>query len=60
MTTQEQETLFPVVAAHCFLTLAGCPHVVRGTDPQEVHDRMETHYATTHRAYLDAVTGCLR
>lgn len=60
MTTQEQETLFPVLAAHCFLTLAGCTHVVRGTDPQEVHDRMERHYDTAHRAYLDAVTETLR
>lgn len=54
-----EDGLFPVLAVHCFLSLSGCAHVVRGTDVDEVHDRMEAHYAADHRTYIDAVAGRL-
>lgn len=49
------DTLLDVYTAHCFLSLRGCEHTVSGIEPDEVHDRMERHYETTHRAWLDSI-----
>lgn len=40
----EQPTLFPVLTVHC----AWCVFKVEGPDPDENHDRMETHYREKH------------
>lgn len=40
----EQPTLFPVLTVHC----AWCVFKVEGPDPDENHDRMESHYRTAH------------
>jgi hypothetical protein len=52
-----QRALFDTTTAHCFW--AWCKHTVAGHDPDEVHDRMEAHYATQHSADLDAAISPL-
>lgn len=47
------EALFEQVTAHCFW--GWCNHTVTGLDPDAVHDAMEAHYASIHRADLDAI-----
>jgi hypothetical protein len=41
-----------ITTVHCFWS-PQCEHVVAGTDPDEVHQRMEEHYDTGHRKELD-------
>lgn len=45
------EHLFELVIAHCFW--GWCDHKAEGIDPDAVHDLMERHYATAHRADID-------
>lgn len=52
----DSETLFDVVAVHCFFN---CGEVVRDTDPQAAHDRMERHYTTDHGPAVALIVGHL-
>ncbi len=49
------DALIDLYTVHCFLHMRGCEHTVRSTNPQDAHDRMEEHYATAHRAWLDSI-----
>lgn len=48
--TTEQLTLPEMITVHCFLLT--CGHVEQGTDPDVVHDAMEGHYGSRHRALI--------
>lgn len=47
----------PEIAVHCFFD---CGHLVRGTDPQDVHDVMERHYGERHRRVIAEIVQVYR
>lgn len=51
------EALIDPIVAHCFLEPRGCKHTVAGFDPNDVHRRLEQHYAAQHQAWIDALLG---
>lgn len=51
----DQLSLPGILTVHCFM--ASCSYVEQGTDPDDVHDAMEVHYASRHRALIEAIAG---
>lgn len=52
-------SLLDLITAHCFWS-PRCTFTVAGLDADEVHARMEEHYASEHAADLDRIAGRVR